>query len=175
MILIPGFLVSIATFPGVIVHEAGHMLACKIRGVAVFDVCYFRFGNPAGYVLHEEIKDFNTAFLVAVGPFITNTLLCIIICFPTYLPMRFFEVSGTFSYLLLYLGVSIGMHAFPSTHDAKGLMDQAKKAAGRWNPLAIASFPLVIAIYIANALSVVWFDYLYGLFVGYYLPQMVLG
>ena len=161
------------TFPGVILHEAGHMLACKIRHVAVFDVCYFRFGNPVGYVLHEEITDFNTAFLVSIGPFVTNTLMCVLICFPTFLPMRFFGVSSAFSYLLLWLGVSIGMHAFPSTHDARNLFSQAKKAARSGNPLAILSFPLVIAVYIANALSVIWFDYAYGVFVGYYLPSLV--
>jgi hypothetical protein len=171
--LIPGFIVSTATFPGVIIHEAGHMLACRIRRVAVFDVCFFRFGNPAGYVLHEPIEDFNTAFLVSVGPLFANTLLCILICFPTYLPMRYFGVPSAFSYALLWLGVSIGMHAFPSTQDAHNLYDQAKKAARSANPLAILSFPLVAAIYIANALSVVWFDYIYGIFIGYYLPSLI--
>jgi hypothetical protein len=173
MFFIPGFLVAIATFPGIIVHEAGHMLACKLRHVAVFDVRFFRFANPPGFVIHEEITDFNTAFLVAVGPLIANTLLCVLICFPTYLPMRFFGVSSAFSYLLLWLGISIGMHAFPSTHDAHNLYQQAKRAARSANPLAILSFPLVAAIYLANALSVVWFDYIYGIFIGYYLPGII--
>ena len=53
MFIIPGVLVSAVTFPGVVVHEAAHMLFCRIRGVAVLDVCFFRFGNPAGYVVHD--------------------------------------------------------------------------------------------------------------------------
>lgn len=40
--IIPGFLISIATFPGVIVHEAAHQLFCRLTKVAVLDVCYFR-------------------------------------------------------------------------------------------------------------------------------------
>lgn len=54
--IIPGFLISIVTFPGVIVHEMAHQIFCRLCGVAVFDVCYFRFGNPSGYVVHEIPK-----------------------------------------------------------------------------------------------------------------------
>ena len=49
MIPIPGLLIALATFPGVIVHEAAHMLFCRLRGVAIFKVCFFRVGNPAGH------------------------------------------------------------------------------------------------------------------------------
>ena len=48
----------------------------KIGGIAVFDACFFRFGNPSGYVFHEKIKNFNTAFFVCVGPLLINTILC---------------------------------------------------------------------------------------------------
>jgi hypothetical protein len=48
---IPRILVSVLTFPGIIFHELGHQLFCKFTGVRVIKVRYFRFGNPAGYVL----------------------------------------------------------------------------------------------------------------------------
>ena len=174
MILIPGFIVSTLTFPGVIVHEAAHMLFCKLRGIPVLDVCFFRIGNPAGYVAHGEIDNFNTAFLVTVGPFIVNSALCIFICFPAFFPIRLFGVQHPLSYFLLWLGVSIGMHAFPSTGDAYGLFQHAKKAASSSHPLAIISFPLVILIYVANILSVFWFDCLYGLAIGLGIPALIL-
>ena len=174
MIVIPGVAVTIATFPGVIVHEAAHMLFCKLGKVAVLDICFFRMGNPAGYVVHDEIKSFNTAFLVSVGPFIVNSLLCMLICFPAFIPFRIFGVASPLSYFLLWLGVSIGMHAFPSMQDANVLYKQAKKAASSLNPLAIISFPLVVLIYIANILSVVWADYLYGVFIGLGVPALLL-
>ena len=171
--IIPGILIAIATFPGVIVHEAAHMLACRMRGVAVLDVCFFRFGNPVGYVVHEEIHDFTTSFLVSVGPFFLNSLLCMLICFPVYLPVQYFGISSPFSYFIMWLGVSIGMHAFPSTQDASVLFGEAKKAAAKGNPLAILSFPVVVIIYIANILSVVWFDYIYGLAIGFGIPSLI--
>ena len=174
MILIPGQLISLVTFPGVIIHEVAHMWFCKLRGVAVLDVCFFRFGNPAGYVVHEEIKNFNTSFLISVGPFILNSLLCMFICFPAYLPMRVFGVPGFSSYFLLWLGISIGMHAFPSMGDAAALFQHAKKAMSSGNILAILSFPLIIIICLANISRVFWLDYLYGLGIGLGLPALLL-
>ena len=171
--IIPGFLISIATFPGVIVHEFAHMLFCKLRGIAVLDVCFFRFGNPAGYVIHEEISDFKTAFLVSVGPFLINSLFCIFICFPAFIPIKVFGLKQPLSYVLLWLGVSIGMNAFPSTQDARNLFRYAKKAVSSFNLLAILSFPIVVAIYIVNILSFFWVDYLYGIAIGLGLPSLI--
>ena len=171
--IIPGFLVSLVTFPGVIVHEAAHMFFCKLRRVAVFDMCFFRIGNPAGYIIHEEIADFTSAFLVCVGPLLINSILCFFICFPAFMPVRVFHIEHPLSYVLLWLGVSIGMHAFPSTHDAQNLFMHAKKAAKTLNPLALLSFPLVVLIVVANVASILWADYLYGIALGLGLPELI--
>jgi hypothetical protein len=42
------------------------------------------------------------------------------------------------------------------------------------NRLALASFPLVILINVANGLRFFWFDYLYGFAPGFLLPEMLL-
>ena len=171
--IIPGFIIAWLTFPGVIVHEAAHMFFCKLRHVAVFEMCFFRFDNPPGYIVHEKIDDFTTAFLVSVGPLFINSLLCVLICFPAFVPVRLFELEQPLSYVLLWLGVSIGMHAFPSNHDAMCLYDHAKKAVKAWNPLALLSFPLIGLIMLANTLSIIWADYAYGLFLGIMLPELI--
>ncbi|MHB1037948.1 MAG: hypothetical protein ACYC35_25190 [Pirellulales bacterium] len=173
MIIIPGFLISLLTFPGVIVHEAAHMLFCRLRGVAVLDVCFFRVGNPSGYVVHEPINNFNTAFLVCVGPLLVNSVLCILLCFPAFVPVRIFGQSDPVSMFLIWLGVSIGMHAFPSNQDATNLFQQAKTAARQLHPLALVSFPLVIAIFLANLGSIFWLDAIYGAAIGLGLPELV--
>jgi Putative zincin peptidase len=178
MIFIPGELIALLTFPGVIIHEAAHMLFCKWGRVAVLDMCFYRWGNPAGYVIHEEPRSFHTAFLISVGPFIVNSLVCILFCFPAFVPMRIFHVqdpiSVLLSYFLLWLGLSIGMHAFPSTADANVLWKQARKAAANYNPLAILSFPLVAIIYVANFGRMFWLDLMYGIAIGLGLPELVL-
>jgi hypothetical protein len=174
VIIIPRWLIGLVTFPGVIVHEAAHLFFCKLRRVAVFDVCYFRVGNPAGYVLHERPESFTSSFLIAVGPFIINSLLCVLFCFPAFVPVRLFNKPDLLSYFLIWLGISIGMHAFPSTQDARVLWQQAKLATSKWNPLALISFPLVVVIYVANLLRFFWLDSLYGIALGFILPEMLL-
>ena len=82
MIFIPGCLISLLTFPGVIVHEAAHQLMCELCGVAVLDVCYFRPGNPAGYVLHEPTRTPGQQVIIGVGPFFVNTVLGALIGWP---------------------------------------------------------------------------------------------
>jgi hypothetical protein len=173
--MIPGILITLLTFPGAIVHEAAHMLFCRLRRVAIFDVCFFRVGNPAGYVIHEQAKDFTSMFLIAMGPFIVNSLLRIFFCLPTMVPVRVFGETSLLSYFLLWVGLSIGMNAFPSTGDAQVLWRSAKKSVADRNPLAIISFPLVIAIYATNILRFFWLDYAYGVAIGLGLPQLILN
>jgi hypothetical protein len=116
MFFIPGFVIALVTFPGVIVHEAAHRFFCDLAGVPVYKVCYFRIGNPSGYVIHGLTKSLRANFLITVGPLIVNTLLCAVISFPlaTSLPLNVTDVPGVFV-LLGWLGISIGMHAFPSS------------------------------------------------------------
>lgn len=173
--LIPGQAISIVTFPGIIVHEFAHMFFCRLRKVAVFDACYFSTGNPAGYVVHENTTNFNTTFLISMGPFFVNTLLCLIICLPAYMPMSYFNLDNPLSYFLMWLGVSIGMHAIPSDQDASNVYEQAKVKIKDKNILALLSFPLVGLIYLFNILRVVWADLLYGMLIGVWVPKLIFG
>lgn len=172
---IPGEIISVLTFPGVIVHEFAHMFFCKVRKIAVFDACYFRFGNPAGYVVHENTDNFTTTFLVSMGPFVVNTLLCLLICLPAYMPVKFFDLDHPLSYFLIWLGVSIGMHAIPSNQDADNVFQQAKQQVKNKNILAILSFPLVGLIYVFNVLRIVWADLIYGVAIGIGVPSLIFG
>lgn len=175
MFFIPGELIAILTFPGVIVHEFAHMFFCKIRNVLVFDACYFRIGNPAGYVVHENTENFNTTFLISMGPFFVNTILCLLICLPAYMPVKFFDLDHPLSYFLIWLGVSIGMHAIPSTQDANNVYEQAKENAQKMNVLALVSFPIVGLIYVFNVLRMFWADLIYGVAIGIGIPALVFG
>lgn len=176
MFIIPGFLISIVTFPGVVVHEFAHMLFCRWRGVRVLEVCFSRVGNPAGYVVHEGTADFASTLLIAVGPFFVNTLLCLFLCLPAFIPYKVFgRESDPLVLFQLWLGVSIGMHAFPSTGDARGLWAHAREAAREGQVLALCSYPIVGFIYLANLLSFFWFDALYGIAVGIGMPMLLVN
>lgn len=174
--IIPGFLIAWLTFPGVIVHESAHLLFCKLRRIPVFEVAFFRFAatGPAGYVIHEKPPDFTSSFLISVGPFLVNTVLCIVFCFPAFIPVRFFGNESLLNYFWLWLGLSIGMHAFPSVGDAQVLWSHARELSRQWHIGAILSLPVVGLIYLANVGSFFWLDLLYGVFIGLGLPELVL-
>jgi hypothetical protein len=173
MIFIPGWLISLATFPGVIVHEAAHLAFCRLFRLAVFDVCYFRLGSPAGYVIHERTEKFLPSFFVSLGPFIVNTVLCVVFCSTAFLPVWELGISDPLALFYYWLGLSIGMQAFPSTEDLDNLWEIAPQAARGGNLLAIASYPLVGSLYVLNYLRVIWADLGYGIAVGILGPLAI--
>jgi hypothetical protein len=170
VIFIPGQLIALATFPGVIVHEAAHLLFCRLFGLAVFQVVFFRFGNPAGYVVHQETDRFVPAFFVSLGQFLVNTALCFLFCLPAVVPIWELEVGDPLTFFFAWLGVSIGMHAFPSTQDLNNLWHLAPAAARKGQPLAILGLPLIGLLYLANLGRMFWLDYLWGIAVGMLAP-----
>ena len=173
MIIIPGFVIALVTFPGVIVHEAAHLLFCRLCRVAVFKVCFFQLRNPAGYVIHEQTDDFKKTFLISMGPFFINTLLCILFCSAAFLPVWELKINDYLAYFFYWLGLSIGMQAFPSTQDLSHIWKLAPQAVKRGNWLAIVSYPIVILLYPLNFLRIVWADLGYGLAVGVLAPLAI--
>jgi len=171
---IPGIVISLATFPGVIVHELAHQLFCRIYKVPVFKVVYFQVGNPVGYVLHEAPKSKWQTMMISIGPFIFNTIIGALIAFPAALPVFKLDNGTPFDYLLIYLGVSIAMHAFPSTGDANSIW-QALKEKGT-SPLAkIIGYPIVGLIYIGSFGSFFWLDLVYGIAIAVGLPNLIIS
>ena len=166
MFIIPGFLISIATFPGVIVHETAHLLFCRMFKVPVYSVCFYQFDNPAGYVLHGQTNDFKTTFFVSMGPFFLNTLLCVVFCSAAFLPIQVLDVDDPLAYLFYWFGLSMGMQAFPSTTDLAHIWELAPAEAKRFNVLAIVSFPIITLLWVLNYARFFWADLWYGIAVG---------
>jgi hypothetical protein len=173
MFFIPGPVIAALTFPGVIVHETGHLFFCKLFKLQVYGVCFFRFGNPAGYVLHEKTENFTAMFFVSLGPFFANTLLCIVFCTAAFLPVWELKVADPLAYFFYWLGLSIGMHAFPSTADLSNLWEVAPEKAKQFNLLAIISLPVAAVLYVLNLARFVWADLGYGIAVGILGPIAV--
>jgi len=170
---IPGFLVSIVTFPGVIVHELAHQLFCRLYKIPVFKVVYFQVQTPAGYVLHETTQTKWQSIMISVGPFIVNTIIGAIISLPAALPVFKFHTATPLDYLLIYLGVSIAMHAFPSTGDANAIWETVKeKETSFW--VKLVAYPIVGLIYLGSIGSFFWLDVLYGVGVALGLPNFLI-
>ncbi|NML19683.1 DUF3267 domain-containing protein [Pseudoflavitalea sp. G-6-1-2] len=171
--LIPGIAVSIATFPGVIVHELAHQLFCRWFKVPVFQVVYFQVGNPSGFVLHETPPRKWQSIIISAGPFLINTILGALIALPAALPVFTLDNANWVHYLLMYLGVSIAMHAFPSTGDAKNILKSLREK--ETSPLTkLIGFPVVGLIWLGAIGSMFWLDLLYGVAIAVGIPQLII-
>ena len=92
---------------------------------------------------------------------------------PAALPVFKFDNGGPLDYLLIYLGVSIAMHAFPSTGDANAILQTIKEeGTARW--IKIAGYPIVGLIYLGSLGSFFWLDLLYGIGVAIGLPNLII-
>jgi hypothetical protein len=157
---IPGWLISILTFPGVIIHEWAHKKFCDWTNVSVHKVVYFQFGNPAGYVAHEHPERYNQIFWISIGPLIINSLVTIIL---SYFSSQAQPESNLY-FLFLWIAVSSGMNAFPSDHDARNIFNESKKLLKNGgSALHYFAYPFFALIWIANKLSFLWFDLFYAL------------
>ncbi|HVK47414.1 MAG TPA: DUF3267 domain-containing protein [Pseudobacter sp.] len=171
--LIPGIAISIATCPGVVVHELAHQLFCRLFKVPVFQVVYFQVGNPAGFVLHETPQYKWQSILISVGPFFVNTLLGALIALPAALPVFTLNNANFLHYVLIYLGVSIAMHAFPSTGDAAVIWKEIRKDDTKLLT-KLVGYPVVGLIYLGSLGSMIWLDLVYGLAVAIGIPNLII-
>jgi len=157
MFLVSGDAIALLTFPGVILHEFAHKLFCTFLKIKVYEVCYFRVGTPSGYVKHEQTTEFKHTFLIDTGPFLINTITSLIVFFFA----RFLEEISIVWLIMVWLGASFAVNSFPSTGDAKNLWRETNKHIKK-NFLVIIGYPVVAFIYIANILSMLWFDFIYA-------------
>jgi hypothetical protein len=171
---IPGILITLLTFPGVIVHELAHQLFCRLYKVPVFKVVYFQAQNPAGYVLHEAPESKWQSIMISIGPFFVNTLLGALIALPAALPFFEFDNPSPVDFVLVYFGVSIAMHAFPSTGDASVIWERLRE---KDTPLLakIIGYPVIGLIYLGTLGSFFWLDLLYGIGVAVGLPMLLVN
>ncbi|MXV64614.1 DUF3267 domain-containing protein [Natronorubrum sp. JWXQ-INN-674] len=175
--------VQLLALPGVAVHEYAHKRACDLVGVPVLEVVYFRFGTPAGYVRHAQPDRYRESFVISVAPFLVNTVVSL----AAFLGLAALAATGGADVLsvselpgameapsreeialalgLGWLGLSVGMQAFPSTGDANTLWRRSR-AEWRRSPVVLLGIPVVFVIYVANLLSWLWADVLYALALG---------
>ena len=138
------------------IHELAHAFFCLSSGIRVRDIKLFRFGNPAGYVTHDEPTKFFQGFLISFGPLIINSLLALF-CFSQfkapYLDYR--------PWAFVWFGTAVALHAIPSTGDAGSLFTLANHRFWR-NPLVIIGYPFILVLYILNFLKRWHLDIIYA-------------
>ena len=161
-------LLSYLAFPGVIVHEFGHQLFCHLTGTRVREVCYLRLGFPAGFVVHDAPASPWKHLLIASGPLVVNTAAGFLLGLGA-LRAPACRLAGTTEVLLLWLGVSVALHAFPSLDDATSLLESVwVRSAGVLVRLVISVLGGLMVVGAFGAFFLV--DLAYGIAIAWGLP-----
>jgi hypothetical protein len=169
-------MISYMTFPGVMAHEFAHAWACKRLRLHVHKVCYFRFGNPLGYVLHEQPVYVSQHIMVAVAPFFVSTTLALLISFLVSCLARapvYPEARETIAIAGLWVSFSFALHAFPSCGDADSLWSDVKSPAFGW-PAKLLLVPVVGVIRLTQLGARLWLDVLFALLIVALPPAILL-
>jgi hypothetical protein len=163
------YLRALLLAPGVILHEFAHHLFCLLTGVRVRKVVYFRLGNPAGFVVHDDPRLYRQVLAIVAGPFVLNSGAALVL-FNTALH-RVVQAVDMPDYVLAAglagLGLSVVLQAFPSRTDAANLISSSNQHLLQWNPLALVGYPLAVAIYAGQSARALGSDWFYALLVGY--------
>ena len=110
--------------------------------------------------------------ILIVGPAVVNTLLGFVIGFPAvfgFLTSDDTPFASCLDLFLIWLGVSVAVHSFPTFKDAEEVKNSM--TANR-NPAWVQSMglPLSALIYLGAIGSIVWLDVIYALIVVVGIP-----
>jgi hypothetical protein len=148
--------------PGIVSHEAAHLLACRLAGVEVVGSSVLNPFAADAYLDHERVTSFPVDLFVAVAPLLLNTALA----------LAAFEIAPAVDTPFLavpcyWLGVCFALTAFPSVGDTETLFETADRLPRPLRPLGyLLAAPLRLFTVIPGSAGVagfVWTLVLYGL------------
>ncbi|MFA5945367.1 MAG: hypothetical protein WC802_00450 [Patescibacteria group bacterium] len=150
MFLIPGQLLTMITFPGVLTYE----------------LLYLAFSRSAHLQGTPNTKklptNFQQAATVIAGPFVISSMLCFIFAFIAGVG-NFQDVS---SGIFLYLALCIGMHAFPSNEvNAQVLVIGKKHLSDGHQTMHNLASVYYHGMNLFNILRFFWIDLVYAIII----------
>ena len=161
----------IFAMPGIVIHELGHYLLCRLCGAQVHEVVFFNPAGPCGYVVHSVPRRLAQHATIVTGPLILNSIIGFLLFraavtdvapalseLQAGLPLRIVELV-----IASVLGASIALHAIPSRADASSLWEITLDRLGRGHLLAVLAAPVALVLIAANHLRRYWIDWVYAI------------
>lgn len=180
---IPGWsrvqkILLVATAFGVVIHELAHKEMVEDFGLRVRDHCYFQLDNPSGYVIHDEPRGYFPTFAISTAPFFLNSAVAYtaftvaggILASHSVGGLSGLQVGGVIA--LVWLGISSGVHAFPSSQDTKNIWQATKRRW--WNPIAILGIPIIVLLLLLDKTKVVGSNYVFTAGIAFLSYQFLL-
>jgi len=112
-------LMHILFFPGIILHECAHALACLLLGVQIKKIKFV--GKDGGYVIHEDSKTYKI-IIISLFPFIFNILISLL-CAKIYL----LTIDPFYKLLMVWIGIAALFFCVPSDQDTDNSFDAIKR------------------------------------------------
>ncbi|MDD4983887.1 MAG: M50 family metallopeptidase [Candidatus ainarchaeum sp.] len=153
-------------YPGVIIHEFTHFLACMLLGVKVTKV---KFGLKESYVQHHDVHDWKT-IIIAIAPFLFSNIIATLgIWYAVKFRPEFY-----FFVIILWLAVTIIFQSVPSKKDIQNV---DAKIVSIYKGIAQKHFLMQIPLFLINTIFVIplkLFTFLMLIFNKYQLLKIVL-
>jgi hypothetical protein len=153
-------------YPGVIIHEFTHFLACVLLGVKVTKV---KFGLKESYVQHLDVHNWKT-ILIALAPFILSNIISILLIIYTLKIRPAFYIFAIF----LWIAITVAYHSAPSRKDIENV---DKKIISIYKSISSKNILLQLPILILNTILFIplkIFDFIMILFNKYPLLKIIL-
>ena len=155
--------------PGVVIHELGHYLFCRLVGAKVQEVVFFQRLDASGYVVHTVPNKLRQHAIIVCGPLIVNSILAFLLFRAVAsgvdgalvdLQNGDFLSTGQLA-VAAFLGISIALQAIPSPADAGSLWNVSHDRLQHGHLLALFAIPFAAALIGINHLRRFWIDWLY--------------
>lgn len=176
---IPGEIIALFTFPGVIMHEVSHQFVCDIFKIPVYEINYFNiFSKKAGHVIHQKTDSSTIGFFISVAPLIFNSLLCMLFTLPSAASSHIIGddsinsgISLFLNTVLWWIGISMGINACPSDQD----MNNIKYTENESVIMSIIMPILRCFIFVLNLVSRFGINIFYAYGLSRILPHLLFG
>lgn len=156
---------------GVIVHEYAHKHFCDYYRIPVKETVYFQLDDPPGYVTHAQPKRYLPGFMISIAPAFINSIAAVLAGFAGGYLLTDDPGISSFMMLalemkvvvivLLWFGISAGVHLLPSQQDAKEVWGQTRQ--NWYNPLVLAVIPVTFLFEVLNRLRLLYIDVIVGI------------
>ena len=136
-------------FPGIILHELSHAIACVVLGVKIKKIQWI--GKDGGFVVHEHNKSYKT-IIVSVMPFFLNIVYSIACAL-----LFTMDIGLALKIVLLWVGASALFFCLPSKDDSKNVFDSVKDSYSKKQSLLRWVYKIILIPITLVILILCWF------------------
>ena len=153
-------------YPGVIIHEFTHFLACVLLGVKVTKI---KFGLKESFVQHHDVHDWKT-IIIAIAPFLLSNIIAVLgIWYAVEFRPEFYIFA-----IILWLAVTVVFQSIPSKKDIENV---DSKIGSIYRSITKKHFLMQVPLFILNTTIIIplkLFTFFMSVFNKYQLLKIVL-